>query len=83
MPLARSRNSGVFAFDRNRLPPATMVDSIPDNLLKHKKLSPMPSLSPKTLAKRQLEIERLSKSADPRLADFVAAIRNRYPELRP
>jgi hypothetical protein len=60
-----------------------IVDSIPDNLLKHKKLSPMPSLSPKTLAKLQFEIERLSKSADPHVANFVATMRNRYPELRP
>ncbi len=82
MTLARFRNSGVFAFDRNRLPLATMVDSIPDNLLKHKKLSPMPSLSLMVKAKLEVEIERLGKSADPRVAAFVTAMRIRYPELR-
>ncbi|HMB84624.1 MAG TPA: hypothetical protein VKI40_11310 [Terriglobales bacterium] len=39
------------------------------------------TLSPATLAKIRLEIQRLGQSTNPRVRQFVAAMRTRYPEV--
>jgi hypothetical protein len=81
--LSGNPNSWV-AVPKPELPAAHkgIVDSIPDNTPKHKKLSSMGIMSPMVISKLRSEIERLGKSADPRVAAFVTAMRNRHSEFR-